>query len=155
MLQQKQLFTTCSPEETRTLGQHLGEKLKPGMIIALSGDPGSGKTCFTQGLAKGAGVVEQYITSPTYTLINEYSGRYPFFHVDLYRLGGYLDVEEIGLPEIMDSDGIVVIEWGEKIAKTLPLDSIQIQFDIIDENSRQIQIKGLDMVNLKGLVAAR
>ena len=146
MLQQKQLFTTSSPKETRTLGRHLGEKLKQGMIIALSGEPGSGKTCFTQGLARGAGVVEQYITSPTYTLINEYLGRYPFFHVDLYRLGGCLDVEGIGLPEIMDSDGIVVIEWAEKFAKSLPLNSIQVQFDIIDENSRRIQIKGHDMI---------
>ena len=113
-------------------------------MFALSGELGSGKTCFTKGLALGLGVSAEYqITSPTFTLINEYPARCKLYHFDVYRLSSYSEFEDLGYEEYFAGDGVVVIEWAEKIAKLIPRDSIFINFEYVDENSRKMIIRGL------------
>ncbi len=133
-----------SAEQTFEIARHIGEKAKDGDLFALSGELGSGKTCFTKGLALGLGVSEEYqITSPTFTLINEYPARCKLYHFDVYRLSGYSEFEDLGYEEYFAGDGVVVIEWAEKIAKLIPRDSIFINFEYVDENSRKMIIRGL------------
>jgi len=112
---------SVSAEQTWKIARFIGGKLKKGDILALSGELGSGKTCFTGGLARGLGVNEKYqITSPTFTLINEYPARFKLYHFDVYRLNGYSEFEDLGYEEYFCSDGIVVIEWAEKIVQYSP-----------------------------------
>jgi len=132
-----------SAGQTREQARLIGEKLREGDVLALSGELGSGKTCFTGGLACGLGVDEHYqITSPTFTLINEYPGRVKLYHFDIYRLTHYSDFEDLGYEEYFYGKGVVVIEWAEKIERILPPDIIFIKFEYIDENRRKIVIKG-------------
>ena len=132
-----------SAEQTWEIARFIGEKLRKGDVLALSGELGSGKTCFTGGLARGLGVDEKYqITSPTFTLINEYPARFKLYHFDVYRLNGYSEFEDLGYEEYFCGDGIVVIEWAEKIAQILPADTFFISFKYLDENKRRIVIKG-------------
>jgi tRNA threonylcarbamoyladenosine biosynthesis protein TsaE len=132
-----------SADRTREIASLIGGKLRKGDILALSGELGSGKTCFTGGLARGLDVSEKYqITSPTFTLINEYPGRCKLYHFDVYRLNGYSDFEDLGYEEYFSGDGIVVIEWAEKIVQILPNDTIFISFEYLDENRRKIIMKG-------------
>lgn len=132
-----------SAGQTRETGRLIGEKLQEGDVLALSGELGSGKTCFTGGLACGLGVDEKYrITSPTFTLINEYPGRFKLYHFDIYRLTDYSEFEDLGYEEYFSGKGVVVIEWAEKIARILPPDGIFINFEYIDENRRRITIRG-------------
>ena len=133
-----------SAAQTFEIALLIGEKLKDGDLLALSGELGSGKTCFTKGLALGLGVSAEYqITSPTFTLINEYPARCKLYHFDVYRLSSYSEFEDLGYEEYFAGDGVVVIEWAEKIAKLIPRDSIFINFEYVDENSRKMIIKGL------------
>jgi tRNA threonylcarbamoyladenosine biosynthesis protein TsaE len=144
---------TYNANETSAVGRSIGKKLGDGDIMALSGELGSGKTCFTGGLARGLGVNENYqITSPTFTLINEYPAKCKLYHFDVYRLSGYSDLEDLGYEEYFSGKGVVVIEWAEKIAKIIPQTAIFINFEYIDENKRIITIKGLDS-RLKELCA--
>jgi tRNA threonylcarbamoyladenosine biosynthesis protein TsaE len=136
---------TCSANETFAFARGIGERLKEGDILALSGELGSGKTCFTGGLARGLGVTEDYqITSPTFTLINEYPAKHKLYHFDVYRLNDYSDLEDLGYEEYFAGRGVVVIEWAEKIAEIIPENAIFIKFEYIDENKRKIEIKGLE-----------
>lgn len=137
-------ITTQSADETNALGRCLGQQLKEGIALRLCGDLGSGKTCFVQGLARGLGVPEAYeITSPTYTLINEYPGRLPLFHVDLYRLDGNVDAEMIGLWEIFDMEAVAAVEWSERLAEEeWPERHLKIDLTIIDDDQRRIQLIG-------------
>ena len=144
-------ITTHSVEETKKLGEKLGEWLNAGTVIALTGNLGSGKTSFVQGLAGGLDVPDvYYITSPSYTLINEYPGRHPLFHVDLYRIEDPVDFEDIGLFEILDDNCVVAIEWADRIQKELLHDHVIVNFEISDEESRKIcfTAHGLECVNL-------
>lgn len=132
-----------SAEQTWKIAHFIGEKLREGDVLALSGELGSGKTCFTGGLARGLGVDEKYqITSPTFTLINEYPARCKLYHFDVYRLNSYSEFEDLGYEEYFCSDGIVVIEWAEKIVQILPANTFFISFKYLDENRRKIIIKG-------------
>ncbi len=143
--------TTESPEETRQLGQELGRRIRTGTLIALCGDLGSGKTVLVQGLARGLDVPDgYYITSPTYTLINEYPGRHPFFHVDLYRIDNPVDFEEIGLYETFYNQGVVAIEWADKLNQELPAQHLNIRIEVANGESRKIFLTayGLEAVNL-------
>lgn len=136
-------ITTSSAEETFNLARKVGEKLEEGDILALSGELGSGKTCFTGGIARGLGVDESYqITSPTFTLINEYPARHRLFHFDVYRLNEYSELDDLGYEEFIAGKGVVVIEWAEKIAEIIPDSAIYINFEYIDENKRKITIQG-------------
>ena len=117
----------------------------------MTGDLGSGKTSFVQGLAKGLDVPDEYyITSPSFTLINEYAGRYTLFHVDLYRIGDPVDIEDIGLYEILHEKGVVAIEWAYKLAKALLTAGLTVHFEISNDESRKIYFTahGLKCVNL-------
>ena len=134
---------SVSAEQTWEIARFIGGKLRKGDVLALSGELGSGKTCFTGGLARGLGVDEKYqITSPTFTLINEYPGRCKFYHFDVYRLNSYTEFEDLGYEEYFSGKGIVVIEWAEKIVQVLPADTFFISFEYLDENRRKIIIKG-------------
>lgn len=141
-----------SAEHTRLLGRCLGTRLTGGLTIRLYGGLGSGKTCFIQGLAAGLDVPEQYVVaSPTYTLINEYPGRLPLVHVDLYRLSGSLDAESIGLWEFFDTEAVVAVEWAERLADNdWPAESLLIRLDTEGDTTRRIRIfgSGLDQGNL-------
>lgn len=133
-----------SAEQTEKIAYFIGKKLRANDILALSGELGSGKTCFTCGLARGLGVSKKYqITSPTFTLINEYPGSLKLYHFDVYRLDGYSDFEDLGYEEYFCANGIVVIEWAEKIMQILPEDAFFIRLEYIDENKRKIVIEGM------------
>ncbi len=144
-------LTTHSLDETQALGINIGKMLNAGAIFALTGDLGSGKTSFVQGLAKGLDVSEKYyITSPTFTLINEYPGRYRLFHVDLYRIEDPSDLEELGLYEILNSGNVTAIEWADRLLDYFTSDYIDMKFKILDEKSRIINITahGRENINL-------
>lgn len=146
-------FKTESPEETRTLGEKLGKTLKQGDVIALIGDLGTGKTCLTQGIARGVGIAsDETVSSPSYILINEYNGTVPIYHIDLYRLENSEEIAELGLSEYVEGDGICIIEWAERMAAALPDTCIKIRItltganaldedDEADENIRHINIQ--------------
>ena len=144
-------ITSCSIDETQSLGQKIGGLLSAGTVVALTGDLGSGKTSFVQGLARGLDVPgEYYITSPTYTMINEYPGRFALFHIDLYRIERGIDFEDIGLGNILYGDGVVAVEWANKLYENLPDKHIAIHFKILDNDLREIRITayGLEEINL-------
>ena len=144
-------ITTRSIRETQDLSQKLGRLLKQPLIIALIGDLGCGKTAFVQGLAKGLEVPDgYYITSPTFTLINEYPGRHPLVHVDLYRLEDIDDLEDIGLDEMLYGQTVIAVEWADKLSDNLPAKHLLVTMDIIDDNSRTLSLDatGQNEVNL-------
>ena len=151
MVGKKICITTHSVEETRELGRKIGILIRQPVIIALIGDLGCGKTAFVQGIAQGLGIpADYYITSPTFTLINEYPGRLPLFHVDLYRLEGLSDFEDIGLDELYCSRAVLAIEWADKLPDDVFDAYLSLTFDIIDDNSRKISIlaSGQDGIDL-------
>jgi len=139
---------THSPEETRYLGQILGKTLIPGMVITLDGDLGSGKTTFVQGIGKGLGISDNdYITSPTYNLINEYSGRHCLFHIDLYRLMDPLEIDELGLEEIIYSQGISAIEWADRLPDKTLTSYLSVRIMITGEETRKVTITACGLEN--------
>ena len=136
------IIRTESPEETQTLGEELGSTLKAGDVVALIGDLGSGKTCLTQGIARGVGIAQgEVVSSPSYIIINEYDGKIPIYHIDLYRLETDAEIAELGLGEYINSDGICIIEWAERMAEGLPDTCIKIHIAWEDENTRSIKIQ--------------
>jgi tRNA threonylcarbamoyladenosine biosynthesis protein TsaE len=143
---------TGSREETIALGQAVGSLANQHLVLALVGDLGCGKTVFVKGLAKGLDVPDSYaITSPSYTLINEYPGRLNLFHADLYRLTGSIDIESTGLFQILDTKGVVAIEWAERLAPEDLKENIRITFEITGEHTRQISLSsygqaGIDLL---------
>ncbi len=138
------VFVTNSFSQTRALGEKIGRKLKAGTVIRLIGDLGSGKTTLVQGIAEGLDVPSgYYITSPTFTLINEYPGRHILYHVDLYRLDSTVDFEDIGLLDLLFEEGIVVIEWAEKLSEKFE-NQISIYLSLINQHSRKIEISAFE-----------
>ena len=134
-------YTTNSPVETEAIGAALGKILEPGTVIAYRGDLGAGKTAFTRGLAKGLGCKE-LVTSPTYTIVNEYlGGRLPLFHFDMYRLRSSDDLFDIGWEDYLDRGGICAVEWSENVADAME-DAITITIEKLGEDSRRITIEG-------------
>ncbi len=130
---------TKGPEETRRLARDLASKISKGTTILLYGELGAGKTTFVQGLAEGLGVPEEvYVSSPTFSLINEYPGRQKLYHVDLYRLAPE-EVEDLGLPELA-SQGVMVIEWAERLPFSFPQEMI-IKFKILSPEERELEIE--------------
>ncbi len=129
---------TSSPEQTWQVGQILGSRLEPGDTVCLYGDLGAGKTSLSYGIALGLEVQGQYITSPTFTFVNEYKGRVPFYHIDLYRLKDPEELEGIGFEEYIDSDGVTVIEWAERAEDELPEERLSVYLNYVDEHSREI-----------------
>ena len=138
-------FLTNSPEETEKVGCALGKILPPGTVIAYRGDLGAGKTAFTRGLARGLGYLEP-VTSPTYTIVNEYlGGRLPLFHFDMYRLTSSDDLWDIGWEDYLDRGGICAVEWSENVADALE-DAITVCIEKTGENSRRITLEGGEML---------
>ena len=143
---------TRSPDETVALGHAIGRRLTHGLVLLLIGDLGSGKTAFAQGLARGLEVPTSYpVASPTYTLINEYPGRLPFYHVDLYRLTTPVDPDEIGLPDLFAGDAVVAVEWAQRLHPAdRPPRRLDLFFDVAGDAARLIRViaYGLDPVDL-------
>ena len=141
--------TSRSREDTIKLGEAIGRATAGRLIIALIGDLGSGKTVFVQGLAKGLSVPEGFvITSPSYTLINEYPGRVPLFHADLYRLSNAIDIESTGLFDTMAADGVLAIEWAERLCEEYLDQDLVIYFDIKEDDTREISLTGYGQTGL-------
>ena len=140
----KYTLTTKSEEETMELGRRIGVSLKPGDIIAMTGDLGAGKTHFTMGVAETLGVTE-YVSSPTFTIVNEYTnGKMPLYHMDAYRLGDPDELLEIGFEEYVSAGGVVIIEWADIVEDILPPETIWIKIqrmDMIDLDTRNITIE--------------
>ncbi len=137
-----------SEAQTIQFGERLGKLLKKGDVIALSGELGSGKTYFTKGIAKGLGIPPDSVTSPSFTLVNEYEGKYKLFHIDAYRLEKE-DFFSAGLDEYLYKDGITVMEWADRWPEILPKDTIWVRFEILDENKRKITIRGISNDNYR------
>jgi len=136
-------YTTNSPAETEKLGAALAVKLEPGTVIAYRGDLGAGKTAFTRGLAKGLGCTD-LVTSPTYTIVNEYlGGRLPLFHFDMYRLRSSDDLFDIGWEDYLERGGVCAVEWSENVADAME-DAVSITIEKLGEDSRRITIEGGD-----------
>ena len=134
-------FITHSPEETEALGEALAKCLTPGTVIAYRGDLGAGKTAFTRGLARGLGVRE-IVTSPTYTIVNEYlGGRMPLFHFDMYRLGSSDELFDIGWEDYLERGGVCAVEWSENVDDAME-GAIYITIHKTGEESRRIKIEG-------------
>nr|WP_200899950.1 tRNA (adenosine(37)-N6)-threonylcarbamoyltransferase complex ATPase subunit type 1 TsaE [Clostridium cylindrosporum] len=134
------IIRTNSVEETIELGEKIGLSLKVGDVVTLNGDLGAGKTHFTKGIAKGLDV-DDYVTSPTFTIVNEYSGRIPLYHFDVYRIEDIYEMYEIGFEEYLYGQGVCIIEWSEVVKELLPKNTIDIVIKRIDENTRDIEIK--------------
>jgi tRNA threonylcarbamoyladenosine biosynthesis protein TsaE len=136
-------FLSASDQETIRLGQRLGAFLAQGDLVALVGELGSGKTWFTKGLALGLGVnPDTIITSPSFTLVNEYKARYTFYHMDFYRLENLPELLSAGLEEYLYNGGVVVLEWADRWPEILPEKRVTVQFDIIDDHQRKITFSG-------------
>lgn len=140
---------TKSEEETMKIGTAIGEKLGPGDIISLNGDLGAGKTYITKGIAKGL-EVDDYITSPTFIIVNQYEGRIPLYHFDVYRINDIDEMYEIGFDEYLYGNGVCIIEWGKIVEELLPDYAIKIDINKIDDNTREIVIDDKNNLGFDG-----
>ena len=132
---------THSPEETESVGAALAKILPAGAVIAYEGDLGAGKTAFTRGLARGLGYAEP-VTSPTYTIVNEYlGGRLPLFHFDMYRLASADDLWDIGWEDYLERGGICAVEWSENVREALE-DPVLVRIEKLGEDARRITLEG-------------
>ncbi len=142
-----------SASGTVRLGKSIGSRLLPGDVVALVGELGTGKTQFIKGLAAGAGIRNPtYISSPSFTLINEYPGKITFYHIDLYRLSKEKEAEELGLEDYFQGKGITAIEWADKIPSLLPKELLLVRIAYTGKNTRSLEIsgKGKRYLNLVG-----
>lgn len=149
--------TSASPEETRILGAALAPMLLPGDVISLSGDLGAGKTVLVQGVAAALGVHGR-VTSPTFTIVHEYQGRYPILHLDVYRLDSFQEVLDLGFEELLDPEAVLLVEWGEAVAPLLPQRYLEIvirrldDLDALDDRRVLFRAHGTDWVRkLEGM----
>lgn len=136
------VLTTRSSSETERLGQLLGSRLERGMFIALRGELGGGKTCFTRGIAAGAVPQSAHlVASPTFAIMNEYPGPPTVYHFDFYRLGSCHEIAELGFEEFFEGDGICIVEWPERLGELLPLDHLSITFEHAGDDQRTITLE--------------
>lgn len=136
---------SASVEETEALGQELVQKMAPGTVVAFTGDLGAGKTAFVRGMARGLGITQR-VTSPTFTIVNEYDGPTPLFHFDMYRLPDADALFDIGWEDYLDRGGICAVEWSEQVAEALPLDTVRVSIARCPDHEdwRSITIEGAD-----------
>lgn len=134
-----QVFTTSSAEETKELGRKIAKELKPGDVVALIGELGTGKTTFVQGLAEALGV-SGGVKSPSFIILNIHRGRLNLYHLDLYRVDNINELYEIGIEEFIYSDGVTVVEWAEKAMPLLPENTIRINFFYTGNDTRRIKV---------------
>lgn len=133
-----------SPEETLEIGVRIGGKLPVGSVVLLIGALGAGKTVLSKGIARGLGITEE-ISSPTYTIVSEYPAEKPLYHIDLYRVDGREQLENLGLDDIVGTDGVAVVEWGEKLEMDLPSPPIRVAISINSPIERLVSIEGLEL----------
>lgn len=133
-------FVTHSAEETIQLGKKIGSLLQPGAIIAMEGNLAAGKTTITKGIAESLGI-EETITSPTFTLISEYEGKMPLYHMDVYRLDSCEDFINLGVEDLMYGDGISIIEWSERVREELPKSTITLRLEVREDGGRDITLE--------------
>ena len=134
-------FITHSPAETEAVANSLAQHLQPGTVIAFRGDLGAGKTAFTRGLALGLGASDR-VTSPTYTIVNEYlGGKMPLFHFDMYRLGSAEDLWDIGWEDYLERGGVCAVEWSENVEDAME-DAVSVCIEKLGDNERKITIEG-------------
>jgi len=133
-------FLSHSPGATSALGKRMGEHLEAGSVIALIGELGCGKTLLTRGICAGLGVPPGQVNSPTFVLVNEYRGRLPVFHLDLYRIASEVDGVELGITDYLlrAASGVMIIEWAEKILPLLPADILKVEFQVLSARQRRI-----------------
>ena len=135
------IYHTNSPEETEAIGQLIAARLQPGTVIAFEGDLGAGKTAFTRGLARGLGATDR-VTSPTYTIVNEYlGGRLPLFHFDMYRLHSSDELFDIGWEDYLERGGICTVEWSENVRDAME-GALIIRIEKTGDTSRTITLEG-------------
>ena len=136
-------YTTAGEEQTEALGVRLGQLIQPGAVIAYTGDLGAGKTAFTRGLARGLGCRGR-VTSPTFTIVNEYEGPTPLFHFDMYRLNGSEDLFDIGWEDYLSRGGVCAVEWSEQVADALPEGTVYVTLTRHPEHDgwRSITVEG-------------
>jgi len=142
------IIETTSPEDTQSLGEKIGQRAKKGQIFCLSGDLGVGKTVFTRGFAQGLLVEDKYITSPTFTIVNEYQGRLPFYHFDVYRISSLEEMDDTGYEEFFFGEGVSLVEWAELIEELIPKDAVWITIEkdlFIDDDYRKIIVRGMEI----------
>jgi tRNA threonylcarbamoyladenosine biosynthesis protein TsaE len=130
-------FHTGSPDESRAFGRALGELLGPGGFVALTGGLGAGKTVLVQGIASGLGF-DGCVSSPSFVIVSEYEGRFPIYHVDLYRVGTASDLEELGYREMFWGDGVTVVEWAERAGDFLPDGRLDLEIEFAGPGARVI-----------------
>ena len=136
------LVTTHCEEETEALGERLAKCLRAGAVVALYGDLGAGKTAFVRGMARGLGIRES-VTSPTFTIVNEYPGDPALFHFDMYRLKSAEELYGIGWEDYLDRNGICVTEWSERIEEALPENAVRVTIQRLSDTERSIRIEGM------------
>jgi tRNA threonylcarbamoyladenosine biosynthesis protein TsaE len=137
-------YRTTSEEETIALGVKLGGRLAAGTLVLLIGNLGAGKTTLAKGIARGLGAAEEdEVSSPTFTLIHEYGDPPQAYHVDLYRLDEERQVVSLGLEEILESDAVTMIEWGERFPGLWPAEHVEVELRRIGDEDREIEIRGL------------
>ena len=135
-------YLSHSPEETEHIGEMLGRRLRPGTVVAYRGGLGMGKTAFTRGLARGLGCAGR-VTSPTFTIVNEYDGATPLFHFDMYRLGSSDELFDIGWEDYLTRGGVCAVEWSERVNDAMPADTLWVDIaQGTDESDRIITITG-------------
>ena len=132
-------YTTHTADETAAVGARLAEQLGPGDVVALTGELGAGKTCFTRGLARGLGVTGRAV-SPTFVLINEYRGRLPVHHVDAYRTESLTELLDLGLEELFAGDGVTIVEWADKLRPLLPAHTVHVHIEGVGDEPRVITV---------------
>ena len=141
IMENTKTITTHSPEETIAMGARVAANLREGDFIALIGELGTGKTMFVKGLARGLGMGDYiYVNSPSFVIVKEYEGRLPLYHMDLYRLNDISQIETIGYEDYLNSDGVCVIEWAEKIKNLLPKKYIKVEIRLKGKNKRLIKL---------------
>jgi len=144
-------LVTGSAQQTRHLGLLLGELAEDGTVVLLKGDLGAGKTCFSQGVARGLQVPEeQPVTSPTFVIMNQYRGRITLYHFDLYRLFGSDDLETVGADEVLGRDGVCLVEWPEQCDVQVP--ALEVELTIISAECRNLAVRALDPFHQQLLV---
>ena len=139
------LFSSESPDDTLAIARALGAALRPGDVVALTGDLGAGKTLFCKGVGEALGIPPDRILSPTFTIVTEHAGPVPLTHIDVYRLSGAREADEIGMRDLLSGAGVCLVEWAEKIEELLPTDCIQVKFSISGDDRREIAVAAPDL----------
>ncbi len=135
---------TNSERETEQLGERLAQKLPDGAVVAMYGGLGAGKTAFVRGMARGMGI-DMRVSSPTFTMVNEYLGARELFHFDMYRLGSAVDLFDIGWQDYLGRGGVCVVEWSENVAEAFDGSEIKVEITKLSETSRKIEIEGAEL----------